>query len=91
LVATLAPGSVRGIAAGLHALVELPAGISETEACGAAAAQGLAITGLETYRTGPAAHGPALIVGYATPPEHDYRAAVAALARAIGTTDSHAC
>jgi len=87
---------VTGIAAGLHALLELPAGLDEDEIIARAAARhDLALGGLRSYspatespmpgapgRPGsPAArpHRPALVIGYATPPEHAFTGAVARL------------
>ncbi|KOT98654.1 GntR family transcriptional regulator [Streptomyces sp. NRRL F-5755] len=92
LVAALAASAphitVSGIAAGLHAVLELPAQADEQDeeaALRAARWQGLALDGLTAYRhpdaTGPARHG--LVVGYATPPEHAFGAALEALCRAL--------
>jgi GntR family transcriptional regulator/MocR family aminotransferase len=68
----------RGIAAGLHALLELPSGQDEDELVARAAHHGLAIEGLGHY--GPTGgHRPALVVGYATPPEHAFSGALARL------------
>ncbi|KOG57070.1 GntR family transcriptional regulator [Streptomyces griseoflavus] len=88
-VAASAPHiTVSGIAAGLHAVLELPAADGEQgeeSALRAARWQGLALDGLTAYRhpdaTGPARHG--LVVGYATPPEHAFGAALEALCRAL--------
>jgi GntR family transcriptional regulator/MocR family aminotransferase len=70
---------VTGIAAGLHVLVRLPAGLTEQEVVGRAAERGLALQGLADSRAGGPDLGPALIVGYATPPAHAFSAAVARL------------
>jgi GntR family transcriptional regulator/MocR family aminotransferase len=73
---------VTGLAAGLHALLELPTG-TEQSVVKAATWQGLALDGLTAFRH-PAATMPAvdgLVVGYVTPPDHAYRAAVDALCR----------
>ena len=67
---------VTGIAAGLHALVELPPGRTEAEVVAAAARRGLALEPLGWYATPGAARPPALVVGYATPPEHAFATAV---------------
>jgi GntR family transcriptional regulator/MocR family aminotransferase len=67
---------VTGIAAGLHALVELPPGRSESSVVAAAARRGLELQGLGEYATGAATHPPALVVGYATPPESAFATAV---------------
>ncbi|WP_329113868.1 MocR-like pyridoxine biosynthesis transcription factor PdxR [Streptomyces sp. NBC_01465] len=73
-----------GIAAGLHAVLRLPPGTERTT-LKAAAWQGLALDGLADFRH-PAASMPAadgLVVGYATPPEHAYAAALEALIGAL--------
>jgi GntR family transcriptional regulator/MocR family aminotransferase len=70
----------QGIAAGLHAVIDLPAdGPSEAEVLSALAADGVAVHGLSPYwhRSGSRPRG--IVVGYATPPEHAFPAAVAAL------------
>ncbi|OAR26646.1 GntR family transcriptional regulator [Streptomyces sp. ERV7] len=73
-----------GIAAGLHAVLRLPPG-TERAVLKAAAWQGIALDGLAGYRhpdaTMPAQDG--LVVGYATPPDHAYQAALDALCRAL--------
>jgi GntR family transcriptional regulator/MocR family aminotransferase len=88
LVAALATGvpqvTVTGISAGLHVLVRLPAGLAEQEVIRRAAARGLALQGLAGSRAGGPDIGPALIVGYATPPAHAFSTAVARL-RAVLT------
>ncbi len=70
---------VGGIAAGLHALVRLPDGQQEGDVVARAARRGLALAGLSELRAGADAHGPALVVGYATPPAHAFSTAVARL------------
>jgi GntR family transcriptional regulator/MocR family aminotransferase len=73
-----------GIAAGLHAVLRLPPGTEES-ARKAAVWQGLALDGLAAFRH-PAAEMSTmdgLVVGYATPPEHAYPAALDALCRAL--------
>jgi GntR family transcriptional regulator / MocR family aminotransferase len=70
---------VTGIAAGLHVLVRLPAARSEDDVIARAAQRGLALQGLADCRAGEQQLGPALIVGYATPPGHAFSAAVARL------------
>ncbi len=100
LVAALASRAphvrVTGIAAGLHAVVELPPG-TERSVVRAAAWQGLAVEGLADYRhpgaeqtdgeraDGARADGArdGLVVGYATPAEHAYPEALEALCRAL--------
>jgi GntR family transcriptional regulator/MocR family aminotransferase len=70
---------VSGIAAGLHALVDLPPGLSEGDVIARAAGRGLAVTGLATFDHRRMHHRQALVVGYAKPPEHAFTAAVARL------------
>ncbi|MFC5947305.1 PLP-dependent aminotransferase family protein [Pseudonocardia lutea] len=93
LVATLAARvpevAVRGLAAGLHALVELPAGdgppgAAEAEALRSAAWHGLAVEGLGRFRHPDAAPRPdALVVGYATPSPSAWAGALEALCRTL--------
>ncbi|MFC4949164.1 PLP-dependent aminotransferase family protein [Pseudonocardia sp. GCM10023141] len=88
LVAELArrvPGiRVTGIAAGLHAVLELPAG-TEASVVEAAAHNGLAVTGMAQFRgaarvSGAVAPAPdALVVGYATPSDSAWAGALDAL------------
>jgi GntR family transcriptional regulator / MocR family aminotransferase len=87
LAATLASRApmlqITGIAAGGHALVQMPpGGPGEREVITKAALAGLALDGLSSYRVGDAGAGPpgpALVIGYGTPAGRSYRAAVAAL------------
>ncbi|RSM43596.1 PLP-dependent aminotransferase family protein [Amycolatopsis balhimycina DSM 5908] len=73
-----------GIAAGLHAVLRLPPG-TEKAALKAAAWQGLAVDGLAAFRHPAATMSTmdGLVVGYATPPEHAYPAALDTLCRAL--------
>jgi GntR family transcriptional regulator / MocR family aminotransferase len=75
---------VTGIAAGLHAVLELPGADSERLVIARAAEHGLALSGLASYRAdgaGPAAGGDraGLVIGYGRPPEHAYTTALARL------------
>jgi GntR family transcriptional regulator / MocR family aminotransferase len=70
---------ITNIAAGLHAVLELPAGQTEEEILTRAAEHGLAIEGLRGYNATGRPHRPALVVGYGTPPEHAFPAAVSQL------------
>ncbi|HTT28569.1 MAG TPA: PLP-dependent aminotransferase family protein [Solirubrobacteraceae bacterium] len=70
---------ISGVAAGLHALLELPAGVDEDDVVARAGERGLSLQGLGEYAHGAHTHPPALVVGYAKPPEHAYTAAVARL------------
>ena len=76
---------VTGIAAGLHAVLELPGTSLEQAALSRAGQHGLAIEGLAGYRTGRTGpddgHGDraGLVIGYGRPPEHAYTTALARL------------
>jgi GntR family transcriptional regulator / MocR family aminotransferase len=75
----------RGIAAGLHAVLQLPPG-TERAVVKAAAWQGLAVEGWPDYRHPgfPADGRDGLVVGYATPPEqHTYGGALDAHCRSL--------
>jgi GntR family transcriptional regulator/MocR family aminotransferase len=75
--------TVTGISAGLHVLVGMPAGVSEHEVIGLAAERGLALQGLSDSRAGGPDLGPALVVGYATPPPHAFSTAIARLSAVL--------
>ena len=79
---------VTGIAAGLHAVLELPGTEVEREVVARAAGRGLAVDGLERYRV-PAAgdHRAGLVIGYGRPPEHAYTAALARLCTVLSGAD----
>ena len=83
LVATLRQQAPRlrvtGIAAGLHALLELPPGSAEDDLVARAAQHGLAVEGLGPYCPPGHPRGPALVLGYGTPPEHAFTGALARL------------
>ncbi|MEU2711015.1 PLP-dependent aminotransferase family protein [Streptomyces sp. NPDC007205] len=84
-VAARAPEvTVTGIAAGLHALLRLPTGMEQSVVQGAAW-QGLALHGLSLYLHPRAVAEPldALVVGYATPPDSAWAAALDALCRVL--------
>ncbi|MEU7433208.1 PLP-dependent aminotransferase family protein [Streptomyces sioyaensis] len=88
LVAALADRAphvhVSGIAAGLHAVLELPPG-TEQSIVEAARWQGLALEGLSSFHD-PAAPTPprdALVVAYGTPPDHSFAGVLDALVRAL--------
>lgn len=70
---------VTGIAAGLHALVTLPPGRSESGVVADGARRGLALQGLADFGLGGQQHAPALVVGYANPPPHAFTTALARL------------
>ncbi len=76
--------AITGVAAGLHAVVRLPAGLSEAEAVARADARGVRVLGLRHFALGPARRDPALVVGYARPPAHAFTTAIARLCAALG-------
>ncbi|MEW2355470.1 PLP-dependent aminotransferase family protein [Spirillospora sp. NPDC029432] len=85
LVQALAPHTTTGIAAGLHAVLNLPAE-AEKRALDAAREEGIALDGLSPFRH-PEAAMPALnglVIGYAAAPDHAFAAALDALRRAVG-------
>ncbi|MET9604085.1 PLP-dependent aminotransferase family protein [Streptomyces sp. NPDC006512] len=88
LVAALAEHAphveVTGIAAGLHAVLRLPPG-TEAATVNAATWIGLALDGLAGFRHPAAGTVPfdGLVVGYATPSDHAYAAALEALCRIL--------
>jgi GntR family transcriptional regulator/MocR family aminotransferase len=92
LVAALAqraPGiRVTGMAAGLHAILELPRG-TERSVVQAAGRQGLAVSGMAEFRYDVAGSGrplpeqDALVVNYAAPPDSAWAGALDALCRVM--------
>ena len=79
-----APGvRVTGIAAGLHALLELPPGTDEAAAIARAGRHGVAVYGLAPFAADAATRAPALVVGYARPPRHAFTTALARLCAAL--------
>jgi GntR family transcriptional regulator/MocR family aminotransferase len=75
---------VSGIAAGLHAVVELGDADAETDAMARAAHRGLRLVGLSRYRYQPQDDvPPALVVGYGTPPDHAFAGALDSLCSAL--------
>jgi GntR family transcriptional regulator / MocR family aminotransferase len=78
---------VGGIAAGLHAVLELPGTAVEQQVVARAAEHGLAIDGLERYRAPAASDDRAgLVIGYGRPPEHAYTTALARLCTVLSGT-----
>ncbi|MFJ7064402.1 PLP-dependent aminotransferase family protein [Streptomyces sp. NPDC101115] len=87
LVAAVAESSpetrVSGIAAGLHAVLELPEGTEES-VVRAAAFQGLALMGVNRFRHSAVPRTrDALVVGYGTPTDSAWSGALAALCRVL--------
>jgi GntR family transcriptional regulator/MocR family aminotransferase len=77
--------TAHGIAAGLHTVIDLPVdGPSENEVVDRLAADDVGVHGLGVYRHRPGQRTtPALVVGFATPPEHSFAVAVKALATSL--------
>ncbi len=76
---------VSGAAAGLQALVRLPADVDEAEVERRAEAAGLAVEGVGRYGA-DAAWGPALVVGYGAPSERGFGAALDLLCRVLAAS-----
>jgi DNA-binding transcriptional MocR family regulator len=81
LAAEVPGGRVRGIAAGLHVLLELPAGVEEAEVVARAGAAGVRAQGLADF-TRAHRQPPALVLGYGLPSVRELREAVATIAGA---------
>jgi GntR family transcriptional regulator/MocR family aminotransferase len=75
---------VHGIAAGLHALIELP-DRTEEDVRRAAAANDLAVGYLGDRWQQPGHHRQGIVIGYGTPADHAYAGALDALVRTIGS------
>jgi GntR family transcriptional regulator/MocR family aminotransferase len=85
LAEALPDARVRGIAAGLHATVELAAG-DEEAIREEAAARRILFTTMRDYRAGDASGPPVLMLGYAQLPEPAIRAGVRELAEVVAAT-----
>jgi GntR family transcriptional regulator/MocR family aminotransferase len=73
-----------GIAAGLHAILELPEGSPpEDELVAALRSASIHVEGLGEYLRGTPSASPRLVIGYATPAPHAYAAAIKALLRVL--------
>lgn len=75
---------LRGVAAGLHAAVELPGELDERAVVRAAAARGVRVEGLAQHRFEREGKPPMLLLGYASLTEQAIRRGVAELAVAVG-------
>ena len=64
----------------------LPEGRREDDAVRGAADRGLALEGLSGFAVAAHEHPPALVVGYATPPEHAFSTALARLCAVLTPT-----
>jgi GntR family transcriptional regulator/MocR family aminotransferase len=80
LLEVLAGRSTRGVAAGLHLVLDVD---DEDEIVAAAAARGLALDALGPYWHDPAGRPQGLVLGYAAAPEHAYAGTLATLRRSL--------
>jgi DNA-binding transcriptional MocR family regulator len=83
-LAELLPGArVRGIAAGLHAVVELPPGTDEEKVVAAAARRDVRVYAMGGYHVDGRSAAPALVLGYAALSEPAIRSGIGVLAEAV--------
>ncbi len=75
---------VSGIAAGLHAVLRLPAQADDAEVAAHLAARSVAVSCLRDYQEVPGGP-PTLVLGYGTPPEHAIEAALDAFTGGLAT------
>jgi GntR family transcriptional regulator/MocR family aminotransferase len=73
---------LRGVAGGLHAVLELPAGSDEREVIAAAGRAGVKVQGLGDYMLDHP-RPPSLVIGYGPPSDRELRRAVAVIADAV--------
>ena len=86
LARELPAARVRGVAAGLHALLELPGDRDEAAVARRCGEGGVHLQGLADFtRAHP--RGPALVLGYGLPSERQLREAVAVIAAAAAVAD----
>jgi GntR family transcriptional regulator/MocR family aminotransferase len=88
VAAALPAARVRGVAAGLHALLELPAASEEAAVVAACRERGVHLQGLADF-TRVHRRGPALVIGYGLPSERQLRDAIAVIADSLGTPPPH--
>jgi len=72
-----------GIAAGQHAVAELPVDAVEEDIVTAAADRGVTVEGLGRFAAADHHRGPALVIGYGRPAEHAFTTAVGRLCAAL--------
>jgi GntR family transcriptional regulator / MocR family aminotransferase len=89
LEAELPGARVRGVAAGLHALLELPPGSDEAAVVSACRVRDVHLQGLADF-TRTHRREPALVLGYGLPSERQLREAVAVIAAAVASTPGSA-
>jgi GntR family transcriptional regulator/MocR family aminotransferase len=83
LAGALQEATVRGIAAGLHATVELPAAYDERAILDEAQRRRIAFATLSRYQSDTRASPPTLLLGYAQTPEPTIKAGVREIAEAV--------
>ena len=83
LADALPEATIRGIAAGLHATVELPGDYDEQAILEQAHARGIDLTTMGEFWIEPGGGPPTLLLGYAQLPEPAIPAAVRELAEAV--------
>jgi GntR family transcriptional regulator/MocR family aminotransferase len=82
-IAELLPGcTVSGMAAGLHLMLRLPAGVDPAVVVRRARAAGVGVVALSRYRLRPASE-PALVLGYGNLRDGRERQAITLLAQAV--------
>ncbi|MGH3488269.1 MAG: PLP-dependent aminotransferase family protein [Actinopolymorphaceae bacterium] len=78
-----------GVAAGLHLVVQLEPGTSAAEVVTRAAASGVRVADLDSYRLRPDPSAPALVLGYGNLPDGAVDSAVSLLAAAVSSVREH--
>jgi GntR family transcriptional regulator/MocR family aminotransferase len=74
---------VAGVAAGMHAVLELPEGCDEDDVVERGRGRGVALRGLREFTMPGHVRPPALVVGFGTPPEHAFTGALSRLAATL--------
>ncbi len=82
-IATVPNVAVAGVAAGLHAVLRLTEGTSVEAVLASAAQQDLALDHVDRHRHTPGRDESGLIVGYGTPPDGRFAAALEVLVRGL--------
>jgi len=86
LATSIPTARVQGVAAGLHAVVRLPAGLEEAAVVAAAAERSIRVYALGSYYAAERSTPPALVLGYAALTEPAIAAGIADLGRIIAAT-----
>jgi GntR family transcriptional regulator/MocR family aminotransferase len=80
--------TLRGVAAGLHVLLELPRGTDESKLVTAAERSGVRVYGASQYYANPQAAPPALLLGYGGVAEQDIAPGIRELARLVNAVQT---